>query len=67
MEKLQLTPHYLIDSIHLNNTWNEIDEKEVKQLGEGIAKCATLSSLNLDLSSNSIGDNGAMHLGEGIA
>jgi len=36
-------------------------------LGEGIAKCVTLTSLNLNLYNNSIEDNGAKHLGEGIA
>ena len=30
----------------------------VKYLGEGISKCVTLNSLNLDLSINYIGDNG---------
>jgi len=28
-------------------------------LGEGIVKCVTLTSLNLDLWKNSIGENGA--------
>ena len=36
-------------------------------LGEGIAKCVTLTSLDLDLSDNSIGKIGAKYLGEGIA
>jgi len=36
------------------------------QLGEGIAKCITLTSLNLNLYNNSIEGNGAKHLGEGI-
>ena len=35
-------------------------------LGEGIAKCATLTSLNLDLSCNRIDEDGAKYLGEGI-
>jgi len=32
-----------------------------------MAKCVTLTSLNLYLSDNSIGENGAKYLGEGIA
>jgi len=36
-------------------------------LGEGIAKCATLNSLNFNLYDNRIGDKGAQYLGEGIA
>jgi len=36
-------------------------------LGEGIAKCATLTSLSLFLSNNSIGENGSKYLGEAIA
>jgi len=38
-----------------------------KYLGEGIAKCVTLTSLNLNFRNNNIGDNGAKYLGEGIA
>jgi len=36
-------------------------------LGEGIAKCRTLTSLKLDLRDNSINENGAKYLREGIA
>ena len=46
---------------------NQIGDSGAKYLGEGIAKCVTLTSLDLDLSDNSIGENGAKHLGEGIA
>jgi len=38
-----------------------------KYLGEGIAKLVTLTSLNLNLNDNRIGENGAKDLGEGIA
>jgi len=34
---------------------------------EGIAKCVTLTSLNLNLSDNRIGENGTKYLAEGIA
>jgi len=44
-----------------------IDEKYAKYLGEGIAKCITLTSLILNLDGNSIDDNCAKYLGEGIA
>jgi len=30
MKELQQTPNYLIDSIHLNNTWNQIGENGAK-------------------------------------
>jgi len=36
-------------------------------LGEGISKYVTLTSLNLNLGENSIGENGAKYLGVGIA
>jgi len=36
-------------------------------LGEGIAKRATLNTLNLDLTFNNIGEIGAKYLREGIA
>ena len=36
-------------------------------LGEGIAKCATLTSLDLNLWDNRIGENGAKSWGEEIA
>jgi len=42
-------------------------ENGAKYLVEGIAKCVTLTSLNLNLYGNNIGENGAKHLGEGIA
>jgi len=42
-------------------------EYGAKCLGEGIAKCVTLTTLNLYLYDNSIGDNGVNHLGEGIS
>jgi len=32
-----------------------------------MSKCVTLTSFNLDLYYNSIGDNGAKYLGEGIS
>jgi len=32
-----------------------------------MAKCVTLTSLNLNLYGNAIGENGAKYLGEGIA
>jgi len=44
-----------------------IGENGAKYLGEGIAKCVTLTSLNLNLENNVIGENGAKYLGEGIA
>ena len=34
---------------------------------EGIAKCVTLTSLNLNLRENIIDENGANYLGKGIA
>ena len=68
MEKHQETPNELIDSIHLNNKIaNQIDDNGAKCLGEGIAKCVTLTSLKLLLSNNRIGLSGAKYLGEGIA
>jgi len=36
-------------------------------LGEGIAKCVTLTSVNLDLRHNWIVESGAKYLGEEIA
>jgi len=39
----------------------------IKYLGKGIAKCVSLTSLNLNLNSNCIDDSGAKQLGEGIA
>ena len=45
---------------------NKIGESGAKYLGEGIAKCVSLTSLNLDLSCNSINDNSVKYLGEGI-
>ena len=36
-------------------------------LGEGIAKCVTLTSLKLKLIANKIDENGAKYLGEGIS
>jgi len=59
MKELQETPNKLIDSIHLKNNWIQIYRNGAKKLGEGIAKCVTLTSLILDLGGNSIGDNGA--------
>jgi len=38
-----------------------------KYLGQGIAKWITLTSLNKDLSSNRIGEDGTKCLGEGIS
>jgi len=38
-----------------------------KILGKEISKCITLTSLDLNLRSNSIDENGAMYLGEGIS
>ena len=66
MKELQHTPNKLIDSIHLNNTWNQNDENDAKFLGEGIAKCVTLTSLKLILINNNIGENGAKCIIEGI-
>ena len=66
MKKLQETPNELIDSIHSNANVNQIGDSGAKYLGEGIAKCVTLTSLNLYLHDNRIGDNGAKYLGEGI-
>ena len=45
----------------------KIGDNETKNLGEGISKCVTLTSLNLNLNYNSIRDNGAKYLGEGIS
>ena len=39
----------------------------MKYLGEKISKCATLTSLLLDLRMNSIDENGAKYCGEGIS
>ena len=44
-----------------------IGENGAKYLGEGIAKCVTLTSLDLNLDCNGICDYGAKYLGEGIA
>jgi len=38
-----------------------------KQLGEGIARCVTLTSLKLNLINDDIGLEGAKYLGEEIA
>jgi len=46
---------------------NNIGENGAKYLSEGISKCVTLASLNLELFSNNIGENGAKNLGEGIS
>jgi len=47
---------------------NSIGENGAKWLGKGIAKCVTLTSLDLNLKNNNcIGENGAKWLGEGIA
>jgi len=46
---------------------NSIGESGAKYLGEGIAKCVTFTSLNLNLGSIRIDDTGAKYLGEGIA
>ena len=43
-----------------------IGENGAKYLGEGIAKCATLTPLILLLTNNRIDENGAKYLGEGI-
>jgi len=59
MKKLQQTPNQLIDSILLVLKGNDIGENSTKKLGEGIAKCVTLTSLTLDLSYDSISENGA--------
>ena len=59
MKELQHTPNKLIDSIHLNNTWNQKEENGAKYLGEGIGKCVSLTSLNLDLYLNRISENDA--------
>ena len=37
-----------------------------KLLGEGLSKCVSLSSLNLNVGNNKIGDNGAKYLVEGL-
>ena len=42
-------------------------ENGAKYIGEGIAKCVTLTSLNLNLKDYCVGENGAKYLGEQIA
>jgi len=49
------------------NGGKHIEVNEVKNLGEGISKCTALTSLNLDLRINGIGEYGAKYLGEGIS
>ena len=46
---------------------NDIGENGAQYLGEGISKCVTLTSLDLNLWENSIGEKGAKNLGEGIS
>jgi len=43
-----------------------MDENDGNYLGEAISKCVTLTSLDVNLINNSIGDNGAKYLGKGI-
>jgi len=45
---------------------NIIGDNGAKYLGEGIAKCDTLTSLDLYLNSNNIMENGGKYLGEEI-
>ena len=47
MKRLQQVPNQLIDSINLDLRVDSIDENGAKYLGEGIAKCVTLTSLDL--------------------
>ena len=41
-----------------------IGDNGAKYLGKGISKCITLTSLDLNLSENSISDNGSKYLGK---
>ena len=66
MKKLQQTPNQLIDSIKIVLRC-QLSGDDAKQLGEGIAQCVTLTSLDLDLSENGFGETDAKYLGEGIA
>jgi len=56
MKKLKETPNQLIDSINLDHRvegWNKrMNNNDAKNIGEGIARCVTLTSLNLVLASN---------------
>ena len=44
-----------------------MSDNGAKYLGEGISKCVTLTSLDINLKSNNIGVNGSTYLGKGIS